>query len=67
MYIDWIGWPCSGFLRSWKSNGLDERVLQRVNDILTEPGSKQRHVYVTGCVRLSQMTLCMMILYIRLP
>ena len=43
-----IGLLCSGFLRSWKTNGLDERVLQRVSDILTEPGSTQRHLDVTG-------------------
>jgi hypothetical protein len=42
------GLSCSGFLRSWKTNGLDKRVLQRVEDIMTEPGSKQRHLYVTG-------------------
>ena len=42
------GLLCSGFLRSLKTNGLDERMLQRVYEILTEPGSQQRHLYVTG-------------------
>lgn len=39
---------CSGFLRSWQANGLDQRVLQRVRDILDEPGTSRRRVYVTG-------------------
>lgn len=35
---------------SWLTNGLNERVIQRIGDIvaLDKPGSPRRKVYVTG-------------------
>ena len=53
----------SGFLRSWLTNGLNARVIQRIEEILEDAGeaasSARRKVFLTGAPRWCIATMLM--------